>query len=226
MRRLIVRLGRLRIEAGVHYQRGVVLKTLFLLLFFVLSAFAETVFVENTELWAEIDRINQILENTEVMDSDTLEALFEQTVEVALSWDLANQFEDLRADAFETEDFSQFDEYADRASEAVTVICMGESNNIGVNTSFFLELSEPDSEAYVFFLVTAGGFYVDGETQSIGTADLPAWMERSGSSCQARILPEPADEWLGYWESITPQLDGYFLLVADKTMDILKDATE
>ena len=57
-------------------------------------------------------------------------------------------------------------------------------------------------------------------------AELPAWMVRSGSSCQARILPEPADEWLGYWESIRPSLDGYFLAVADQTMLILKDATE
>lgn len=224
--RLIVGLGVLRIEAGVHYQTGVNLKTLFLLLFFVFSASAETVFIENTELWTEIDRINQVLENDEVFDSATLEELFEQTVAVALSYDLSQQFEDLRTDAFETGDYSQFDSYADRASEAVTVIYMGESNAIGVNTGFFLDLCEPDSEAYSFFLVTAGGFYADGEMQTIGTAELPAWMVRSGSSSQARILPEPADEWLGYWESIRPQLNGYFLAVADQTMLILKDAIE
>ena len=129
------------------------MKTVFLLLLFVLSASAETVFVENTELWAEIDRINLVLENDEVFDSARLEELFEQTVEVALSYDLSQQFEDLRTDAFATEDYSQFDNYADRASEAVTVIYMGESNAIGVNTSFFLDLCEPDSEAYSFFLV-------------------------------------------------------------------------
>lgn len=189
-----------------------------LLLLSVLSAFAGTVFTEDTELWAEIDRINEVLNSSGEMDSETLEGLFQETVEIALSSELTQQIEDLRTDAFETGDFDERDDYTDRAYDAITVLFLGESNSIGVNTTAFLDSSVPESEAYAFFLVAIGGFYVDGEMQCIGTAELPAWMERAGSSAQATVDMVKAEEWLSYWVSIYPSLDGYFLAIADETI--------
>jgi hypothetical protein len=128
----------------------------------VFSAFGGTVFIEDAELWSEIDRINEVLESTDVIESDSLENLFEETVRIALSYRLSMQFEDLRADAFSTDDFAECDSYADRAGDAVNVFVLGESNAIGVNTTVFLDVCEPESEAYSFFLVAVGGFYTDG----------------------------------------------------------------
>lgn len=181
------------------------------------TAYAGSVFVEDTELWADIDRINIALESSGEMDSAVLEEIFQETVEIALSFELAQQFEDLRMDAFESGDFGLCDEYADRAYNALNVFILGESNAIGVNTAAFLDMSVPESEAYIFFLVSVGGFYVNGG-QRIGTAEFPAWMERSESSAQAVIDSVKAKEWLGYWQSVRPLLDGYFLTIADETI--------
>ncbi|MCD4707678.1 MAG: hypothetical protein K8S62_08050 [Candidatus Sabulitectum sp.] len=182
------------------------------------AAYGSSVFTEATELWAEIDRINIVLESSEEMDTDVLEELFQETVETALSLELSQQFEDLRTDAFQTGNYDEINKYADRAAYAITVMLLGESNAIGVNTITFLDRSAPESEAYAFFLLAIGGFYTDGDVQNIGTAELPAWMERAGSSAQAQIDPVKAAEWLGYWQSMRPLLDGYFLTIADQTI--------
>jgi len=54
--------------------------------------------------------------------------------------------------------------------------------------------------------------------QHIGAAELPVWMERTEASAQAKGDPVKAEEWLSYWESIYPSLDGYFLSIADETI--------
>ena len=193
-------------------------KYVFVAILFSVSLFAGSAFTEDAELWAEIDRINGVFQNADQIDSDTLEELFQETVGVVLSMELSRQFEDLRSDAFETDDFTECDSYADRAGPAINVFILGESNAIGVNTAIFLDMSIPESEAYSFFLVCVGGFYVDGESQRSGTAELPAWMERSGSSAQAVFDPVQSEEWLGYWKSIRLSLDGNFLSFADETI--------
>ena len=192
----------------------------YILMMFVTSvcAFASVEFAEDTTLWAEIDRINGILEVTGSLNSIVIENLFEETVEIVDSYDIASQFEDLRTDAFESGDYSLLDAYADRAASAITVLIMGESNAIGVNTNAFLIRSEPGTEAFEFFEIASNGFYMDGEFGSIGTAELPVWMQRSGSSAQAAIDPALAEEWLGIWENMQPSLDGYFLHIADVTI--------
>ncbi len=175
-------------------------------------------FIEDTTLWAEIDRINGVLEVNGFLNSVVIEDLFQETVEIVVSNDLANQFEDLRADAYESEDYSLLDPYVDRAASAITVLVLGESNAIGVNTQAFLIRSESGTEAFEFFEIASDGFYVDGESGRIGTAELPVWMERSGSSAQAVIVPALAEEWLGIWENLQPVFDGYYLHIADETI--------
>lgn len=200
------------------------MKIVVLILIFLLSVVQAGVFTENTELWTEIDRVNSVLDSGN-LDSAALEALFQETVQLALSSELSQQFEELRADAYETDDFTLIDEYAKRASVAIDVFIMGESNNIGVNTAAFLDASTPKTEAYSFFMVSIGGFYTDINDQ-IGTADFPAWRILTESSFQGRTDPEKVEEWLGYWESVKPSLDGYFLLIADATILKLNDLLE
>lgn len=202
------------------------MKSGFGILLFISVVATAAVFAENTDLWDEVDSINQALEQSEQLDSDAIEALFQRAVEVALSGEFSQQFEDLRSDYFDTEDISLFDEYAERAEGAITVFYMGESNNIGVSVSAFLDVCPPESEAYSFFLVSTGGFYVGSEYPQPGTAELPAWMEPSGSSAQAEAVPRLAEEWLGYWETVRPGLDGCFLDVADVTITTLTTALQ
>lgn len=202
------------------------MRLILVMMLFAVAAFAGSVFVENEDLWIEIDRINGIIEGTDHLDSRALETLFQETVEVSLSRELQSQFEDLREDAFKTEDFHEIDSYADRASPAINVFIMGESNNTGVNITVFLDLSTTDTEAYTFFLVSVGGFYAGREVTRIGTAELPAWMERTESSAQAEVDLEKAEEWLGYWRTIRPALNGYFLGIADVTIQELTAAVQ
>ncbi len=200
------------------------MKTFVVMLFILLSSLEAGAFTENTELWSDIDRVNEILDSGN-LDSDALEVLFEETVQIALSSELSQQFEDLRVDAYEVNDFVLIDGYADRASAAINVFIMGESNNIGVNVAAFLDASTPDTEAHSFFMVCIGGFYTDTSSW-IGTAEFPAWRIRTESSFQGRTVPEKVVEWLGYWESVRPSLDGYFLLIADATILRLNDFLE
>ena len=197
------------------------MKVVVVTLFLLLSSAEAGEFTENTELWTSIDRVNDALDSGDP-DSEALEVLFEETVRLALSSELSQQFEELRSDAYELNDFTLIDEYADRAGSAIDVFIMGESNNIGVNTAAFLDASKPETEAYSFFMVSIGGFYTD-INYWIGIADFPAWRVRAGSSSQGRTVPEKALEWLGYWESVRPSLDGYFLLTADATILRLND---
>ncbi|MCK5132346.1 MAG: hypothetical protein KAR40_09380 [Candidatus Sabulitectum sp.] len=63
-----------------------------------------------------------------------------------------------------------------------------------------------------------------GESNNIGvnTAELPAWIARTGSSFQGRTVPEKTEEWFGYWESVRPSLDGCGVRAA-KLDDIWSD---
>jgi hypothetical protein len=194
------------------------LKTVVILVLMAMSAYAETVFVEDTELWSEIDRINLVLDSSEEIESAVLESLFQEAVEIVVSSGMLSQFDDLRADAFETEDFTKCDSYAHRAGDALNVFILGESNAIGVNTTAFFDACPPESEAYRFFLVAVGGFYTDGDMEISATAEFPAWIERTESSAQGVVDKTQAEEWRGYWEGIISSLDGYFLTIAEETV--------
>jgi len=97
------------------------------------------------------------------------------------------RFEDLRESAYESGDFGLMDAYSERTAPAIKVIVMGESNTIGVNLDYFILLAEPGSQDYEFFGLALDGFYCQGR---IGTAELPQWMERAGSSAQAVMIEE------------------------------------
>ena len=185
------------------------------------SPSGNTAFQDDSALWTEIDRINGILENSDSMGSEELGELFRETVEIAASCGLSDQFELIRAYCFETDDYSLSDTYIDRAAPGITVLMLGESTPIGVNTAAFLDISEPGSEAEEFFLTAGKGFYVDGDLRIIGTAELPEWMVRSESSAQASVDSDLASEYLAVWQNLSPLLHGYFRTIADETIKAL-----
>jgi hypothetical protein len=175
------------------------------------------VFVPDSMLWARIDSLNAAFSAPGFLDSNTLEALFEEALELAFSSPFSHQIEDLRTDSFTLGLEDLREGYIKRAAPAITVLPMGESDNIGVNVSWFLLRSEPGSKAYSFFDLALDGFYVDGETLQSGTAELPVWMERGESSAQGVVIPETAAQWQGLWESMQGCSEGVFGRIATET---------
>ncbi len=177
------------------------------------------VFVPDSLLWARIDTLNAAFSAQGFLESDTLEDLFKEALELAFSPAFSNQIEDLRTDSFTLGSDSLRECYIDRAAPVITVLTMGESDNIGVNVSWFLLRSEPGSRAYCFFDLALNGFYVDGETLQPGTAEFPAWMERGDSSFQGVVIPEAAAQWHGLWEAMREGMEGEFGRIATETAE-------
>jgi hypothetical protein len=193
------------------------------MLFFMLFLTLTGSFQENADLWERIDSLNDRLAEVE-SSAGELEGCFAEAVDIALSFELSDQLEELRADAYESGDFETMDDYSERAAPAIEVIIMGESNAIGVNLDYFLSLAEPGSQDYEFFDLAQDGFYYQGQ---IGTAELPQWMERSGSSAQAAVNEELANTYAVLWSEISSQLTGFYLEIALETAENLGgDKTE
>lgn len=184
-------------------------------LFFIAYGVLAAAFNEDQELWTVIDGLNAELESRNEIETAALEELFETAVIIAFSGDLERQMEDLREVSFDQDDFEIMDRYVDRAAPALTLLNAGESCNVGVNVSFFLEKSAPGSAAYQFFDLASDGFYVDGKS---GTAELPVWMEPGESSCQAAMDNEIALLYCGIWSGFRPVFTGYFAEIADETI--------
>lgn len=175
------------------------------------------VFVPDTLLWARIDSLNARLSAPGFIESDTLEKLFEEALELAFSPEFLDQVEELRTDSFNLGLDARMERYIERAAPAITVLAMGESDNTGVNVSSFLLKSEPGSRAYGFFDLASDGFYVDGETMQPGTAEMPVWMERGDSSAQGVVIPEAPCQWHGLWETMLEGPEGAFVRMATET---------
>lgn len=183
-------------------------------------------FVEDTNLWLQVDSLNDIYNGSENLTSDELEVLFEQVADLALSNEFSMQFEDLREDAYDLDDFELCDEYANRALPLINAFVLSDFNAIGVNVAAFYEKAEEPSEAFTFFMVAVGGFYRDGEYLNLGTAEFPAWLIPEASGFQASVDFDQAQEWMSFWLAIQPSLDGYFLEIAEETILGLENITE
>lgn len=175
-------------------------------------------FQEDHELWNTIDALNESLNVPGSISDTQIEGLFKQALETAVSIELQLQIESVREDAFLSGDYTAADAYISRAAPAITVIMAGESNNIGVNVRYFLEKAAPDGEASVFFDLASDGFYFNGENARPGTAELPMWMERAGSSAQASIEEDLSEIYLRIWEGFRVDFSGYFGEIADETI--------
>lgn len=183
----------------------------------------QAVFAENQQLWTQMDALNKELSSyTSYVQADHLERLFKETAQLAGDEDLADEFQKLREEAFETNDFMRIDSYAARCKPGINVEIMGESNNIGVNIEYFLGKSQPGSSDFRFFQLARHGFYLKANSHVIGIAEFPIWIERTESSFQGKTLHDVAKDSIIKWQAIRSQLKGIYRCIADDTIDSLK----
>ncbi len=187
----------------------------------VFSAASFCSFNEDQALWNMIDTLKASMEVPGTISDTEIQGLFRQALETAVSSELGQQMEDLRADAFQSGDFTVADSYVLRAAPVITVLLAGESNNIGVNVHYFLEKSDPDGEAHTFFDLAADGFYFDRNSPRPGTSELPVWLERAGSSAQAIVEEDLSEIYLRIWQGYRIDFSGYFGELADETIAVL-----
>ncbi len=178
-----------------------------------------------SSIWAKIDKINKQLLQIQKDNSASveLEKHFQESLQIALSNELADEFDKMRNEAYNTNNFTTIEQYAKRCQPAINVFIMGESNNIGVNIESFIERFSTSTLEYRFFELAKDGFYFDSETCRLGTADFPVWIERTESSFQGELNIEKAKEQLAKWKSIQQELNGFYKSVAESTIACLED---
>ena len=89
---------------------------------------------ENLSLWNTIDKINNELSKLDKYPSiDVLERLFKESVTISNSNELSDEFNNLRSEAYDSDNFSIIDQYVNRCKPAITVAIMVEANNMVVN---------------------------------------------------------------------------------------------
>jgi hypothetical protein len=180
--------------------------------------------MESRSLTDRFDLLNARLSLDGTLPAKKLENLFTEAVETAFQSDVLEVLETLRGRAFETGDFREVDDFAERAAPAITILSLGESVSVGVNTMAFLLKCAPGSAEREFFDLAGDGFYADGDTGIPGTAALPVWLERGDTSAQAVPIQERAAEYLEIWRRKLPEFSGFFLEMANETVAGLEKA--
>lgn len=182
---------------------------------------------EGRRLREELESLNGALEHAETVDPDRLDSLFGRALELTFGGALSAEVDSLVAEAFHGGDWAPLDSLAEAAAPAVSIRVMGESVNTGVSAKAFLAAAEPGTAAYEFFDLASDGFYVgEAPFHRVGSAELPVWMERTGSSARASAEPQKAAEWLAIWRQLFPRLEGSFAEVAESTVSGLESAVE
>lgn len=173
-------------------------------------------------LWNTIDKINNELSKLDKYPSiDVLERLFKESVTISNSNELSDEFNNLRSEAYDSDNFSIIDQYVNRCKPAITVAIMGESNNMGVNIDYFITICRPKTAEYNFFELAKDGFYRSSNL-SIGTAEFPEWIEQTESSFQGIVVTEKAKTYLQKWQSIQKNQKGFLRDIADTTIYCLQ----
>jgi len=138
-----------------------------------------------------------------------------------------DEFERMRTYAFENDDFTSIERYAQSCKPAITALILGESNNIGVNVNFFFEKCNIDATAYDFFKIARDGFYTgNSDFCKIGVSEFPKWMEGTESSYQGIVNKKVVKEYLKKWKSIRKTQQGFFKVISDQTIQCLKSELE
>lgn len=177
---------------------------------------------ENLSLWNTIDKINNELSKLDKYPSiDVLERLFKESVTISNSNELSDEFNNLRSEAYDSDNFSIIDQYVNRCKPAITVAIMGESNNMGVNIDYFITICRPKTAEYNFFELAKDGFYTSSNL-SVGTAEFPEWIEQTESSFQGIVVTEKAKTYLQKWQSIQKNQKGFLRDIADTTIYCLQ----
>jgi len=179
---------------------------------------------EGVRLWEDLESVNAALANAEGLGPGQLDSLFGRTLELAFGAELSAEVDSLVMEAFHSGDWAPLDSLAEAAAPAVCIQAMGESVNTGVSAGAFLAAAEPGTAAYEFFDLASDGFYLgEAPFHRVGSAELPVWMERTGSSAQASADPQKAAEWLAIWRQLLPRLEGSLAEVAESTVSGLEN---
>ncbi len=174
-------------------------------------------------VWSTLESINEkLISIKDSSSTEVLEDLFQKTVQIAFGNDLGNEFDKMRKEAYNSNDFSTIDLFTKSCYPAITVVIMGESNNIGVNIDSFLKRCVPNTETYRFFELSKDGFYYDSEICRIGTAEFPLWIERNESSFQGKTDFEKAKLYLEKWKLIQQKQKGFYRSIAESTIHCLE----
>jgi len=179
---------------------------------------------EGVRLWEDLESVNAALANAEGLGPGQLDSLFGRALDLAFGAELSAEVDSLVMEAFHSGEWAPLDSLAEAAAPAVRIRAMGESVNMGVNAGAFLAAAEPGTAAYQFFDLASDGFYVgEASFHRVGSAELPVWMERTGSSARASADPQKAAEWLAIWRQLLPRLEGSLAEVAESTVSGLED---
>jgi len=172
----------------------------------------------------DLESLNGALEQAETIDPSRLDSLFGRALDLTFGGALSAEVDSLVAAAFHSGDWTSLESLTEAAAPAVSIRAMGESVNMGVNAGAFLAAAEPGTAAYEFFDLASDGFYVgEAPFHRVGSAELPVWMERTGSSARASADPQKAAEWLAIWRQLLPRLEGSLEEVAESTVSGLED---
>jgi len=172
----------------------------------------------------DLESLNGALEQAETIDPSRLDSLFGRALDLTFGGALSAEVDSLVAAAFHSGDWTSLESLTEAAAPAVSIRAMGESVNMGVNAGAFLAAAEPGTAAYEFFDLASDGFYVgEAPFHRVGSAELPVWMERTGSSARASADPQKAAEWLAIWRQLLPRLEGSLAEVAESTVSGLED---
>ena len=172
--------------------------------------------------WDSIDLINKELSHLEKgAGGNRLELLFKSCVGIISSNDFIDDFDEMRARAFESDDTVVLSRSVSRCKPAIIVEIMGESNNIGVNIEYFLSKCKPGTDEFDFFQLAKEGFYINSD-MLFGTADFPVWIQRTESSFQGTVNKQKAKEYLKKWKSLRDGLNGYYKQISDYTVQCLE----
>ena len=181
-------------------------------------------FQDIPQLWKDIDNLNaKLAKSPQHLENSDLEKLFKKAVILSSGNQLADEFERLRTEAFESDDFSTIDQYVQRCAPSITVEILGESNNIGTNIKPFFMSSNPSTSAHRFFKLAQDGFYSRSDSYcALGTAHFPKWIEQTESSFQGKIDKESAAIYLERWKSAKEEQNGFFKEIAERTIKCLE----
>lgn len=180
---------------------------------------------EADQLWENIDSLNRELAGHKGrVSGQALELSFGRAVHIVKNRLLSAEFERLREDAFARNDFKRLDAAIERCRPAIDAFILGESNNIGVNVGFFLKICERGDGYCEFLTLAQNGFYIAGNIY--GTATLPKWIRRTGSSSQGVVLKGEARGYLEKWKTLFPRLSGVYQELARETITSLRAELE
>jgi hypothetical protein len=180
------------------------------------SAKDETVAGKIAKLNGEASKITADRSNRRVTE------LFNKTLDVAFYNSVCNETDALRDDAFDKDDFSKVDLFAEKAKPVYRIVIGGDANFVGPNVEFFFSKCAPNTSEYRFFeLAMTGWADLNGEIHG-GKENFPAWIEQVDGISGNLKRNEGADA-LRLWKALLPELSGNYKQVALNTIQYIEN---